>query len=353
MMKANFHIFWLYCILSVMLLTGCNGFLIHQFPGQDGGEPVDPTLVNLNIRITPCPLFTFREDVPLEVETSDYYPVGDCSARFILEVRVNESFNTDLVYRETFTTTADQVSEVIERQFTLHSFKYKVIVWQDLTDSSAPAADFWYYTEPLTAIKVLERDVYAGGNDSKQVSSAGQEIDLTPYRDDWNIQLDVEVPLIRPQSKYIIVSTDLKKFTKSYAINNPTKADLTPEQIFEQCKMKVNYNGYLPTGYNASTGLLNDSQGGYGYDFKVVTIGEELAIVAFDYVLTGASSTSVNVGMTLYDEDGTVLNSVSSLNIPLTRNKITVLKGEYLTKVYGGGVGIDSDFDGEFNVIVP
>ena len=117
--------------------------------------------------------------------------------------------------------------------------------------------------------------------------------------------------------------------------------------------MRVVYNGYLPTGYNVSTGLLNDSQGGYGYDFKVKTIGNEAAIVAFDYVLTGPTPTSVNVGLVLYGEDGAVLNTVSSINVPLTRNKITVVKGEYLTREYGGGVGIDSDFDGEFNIIIP
>ena len=353
MMKARFNILCLLCTLSVMITAGCRGIIVHEFPGQDGGEIVDPTLINLTVKIQPCPLFTFQEDANPQVETSDYYPEPEHSVRYFLEVRVNESFNKDLVYRETIITTEDHLTDVIERSFSLHALHYKVLVWQDLTDSASPEADYWFYTSPLTAIKVFEKDLYVGGHDSKQVSSAGQEVDLTPYMDDWNIRLDVEVPLIRPESKYILVSTDLQKFTKSYIANYPTKADLTPEQIFENCTMRVVYNGYLPTGYNVSTGLLNDSQGGYGYNFKVKTIGNEAAIVAFDYVLTGPSPTSVNVGMVLYGEDGAVLNTVSSVNVPLTRNKITVVKGEYLTREYGGGVGIDSDFDGEFNIIIP
>ena len=353
MMKARNHILCLMCMLSVMITAGCRGIIVHEYPGQDGGEIVDPTLINLNIRITPCPLFSFSEDAALRVETSDYYPESEHSVRYLLELRVNESFNTDLVYREIITTTEDHLQDVIERSFSLHALHYKVLVWQDLTDSAAPEADYWFHTSPLTAIKVYEKNLYAGGGDSKQVSSAGQEMDLSPYMDDWNINLDIEVPLIRPESKYIIVSSDLQKFTKSYIANYPTKAELTPEQIFEKCKMRVVYNGYLPTGYNVSTGLLNDSQGGYGYDFEVKTIGNEAAIVAFDYVLTGPTPTSVNVGLVLYGEDGAVLNSVSSINVPLTRNKITVVSGEYLTREYGGGVGIDSDFDGEFNIIVP
>ena len=59
MMKARNHILCLMCMLSVMITAGCRGIIVHEYPGQDGGEIVDPTLINLNIRITPCPLFSF------------------------------------------------------------------------------------------------------------------------------------------------------------------------------------------------------------------------------------------------------------------------------------------------------
>lgn len=352
-MRAKSHIIYFLCALSVMIVTGCRGFLVHEYPGQDGGEPVDPTLINLKVRFKPCPAFTYMDDVQMPVETSDFYPEDTHSARYFVEVRVDEPFNKDIVYQEMFTTSIDHLGDVIERQFILHAFHYKIIVWQDLTDPDNPELDYWYNTNPLTAIKVFEKSLYEGGHDSKQVSSVTEDVDLTQYRDDWNVTLDMDIPLLRPQSKFILISTDLQKFTKSFLANYPTKADLTEEQIFRTCRMRVTYNGYLPTGYNAATGLLNDSQGGYGFDFDVKTIGDEAAIVAFDYVLTGPSPTSVNVGLTLYDEAGVVLNSVSSINVPLTRNKITVVRGEYLTREYGGGVGIDSDFDGEFNIIIP
>lgn len=344
-MRRALHIFGI-MICALLLATACRGVIVHEWPEEPG---IDPTLINATLRILPCPAFTFRDDVKDPVNTEDFFTEPQRSLRFQVNVYVNESFNKDLVYSEKFVTSYEELGSVIERSLILHAFRYRVEVWQDLTDASAPEKDFWFSTSPLTSIKVAERDVYVGAHDSKQVSAAGAEFDLTRYYNEWDVALNLDVPLMRPESKFILVSNDVQKFVKSFN-NNFSTSYTDPNEIFEHCKMKVKYNGYVPTGYNVVTGQLNDAQGGYAFDFDVLLINEKEAIVAFDYVLTGPTSTAVNVGLDLYDDKGVLINTVGSVNVPISQNRISVIRGEYLTREYGGGVGINTDFDGEFNI---
>lgn len=344
-MRRALHIFGI-MICALLLATACRGVIVHEWPEEPG---IDPTLINATLRILPCPAFTFRDDVKDPVITENYFTEPERAARFQLNVYVNEPYNKDLIYTEKFNVTREQLSNVIERKLVLHAFRYRVEVWQDLTDTQFPANDFWYSTTPLTSIKVAERELYIGAHDSKQASSCGMEFDLAPYFNEWDVDINVDVPLLRPQSKFILVSNDVEKFVKSFN-NNFSTSYTDPNDIFERCVMKVKYNGYVPTGYNVATGQLNDAQGSYAFDFDVMLINDKEAIVAFDYVLTGPTSTVVNVGLDLYDDKGVLINTVGSVNVPISQNRITVLRGEYLTREYGGGVGINTEFDGEFNI---
>lgn len=346
MVRRGLHIIFLF---AALILGACDKIYVHEFPGED---PVDPTIVNVTLHIHACEDYKFRDDVKEPVYTENWFYEPDRTARFIIEVNVDENFSQELVYREVFVTTEKKMKEEIVRTLPLHALNYKVSVWQDLTDPDNPESDVWYRTDPLNAVKIQESSIYVGGHDTKQVSSFTEGFNLHEYADKWNVELDIPFQLIRPQSKYIIVSTDVAKFVKSYNANYSTQGEMTAEEIFEQCTMKVSYNGFLPNGYNVKTGLLNDSQGGYGYNFAVTLINDNQAIVAYDYVLT-VPDTAVNLALNLYDSNGVLVNTVSTLNVPISRNKITVIRGEYLTREYGGGVGIDPGFDGEFNIIIP
>lgn len=339
------HILRLIAFCGVIFLTSqcdaVHGLDVHEFPGEN---PVDPTLINTKIRLLPCPDMTayYPENEHLRDITN---PLNDPSevlmARYRLEVYVDESFNKSLIYSETIIADRKDLNKVIERDFTLNALHYKVLVWQDLV-KSATAGDLWYSTSSLNSIKVWESSVYKGMSDRKLTQATNETVDLSIYASQWNIEKTIDIPLARPQAKYVLITTDLKKFANSYGAISDLK----------DCRIRVSYNGFMPSGYNVSTGLLNDSKGGYGYDAYIYQLNDKEAIVAFDYTLVGPSDTSVELRVEVFDKDGNLLNSVNSVKVPLSRNKFTIIKKEFLTKEYGGGVGIDSEFDGEYNIYV-
>ena len=55
----------------------------------------------------------------------------------------------------------------------------------------------------------------------------------------------------------------------------------------------------------------------------------------------------------IYDKDGNEINHYQNIDIPLQRNKETVVRGPFLTLERGsGGIGIDDEFEGEHVVEV-
>lgn len=75
-------------------------------------------------------------------------------------------------------------------------------------------------------------------------------------------------------------------------------------------------------------------------------------LLAYDYVLTSDTQEDhVLVDIAIYDrEDGTELNHFQNVDIPLRRNRETVVRGPFLTREVGSGIEIDDNFDGEFVV---
>lgn len=62
----------------------------------------------------------------------------------------------------------------------------------------------------------------------------------------------------------------------------------------------------------------------------------------------------VLVDVFVYDGNGKEINHYQNIDVPLYRNRETVIKGPFLTKTIGSGdIGIDDDFDNEHVVVIP
>lgn len=83
-------------------------------------------------------------------------------------------------------------------------------------------------------------------------------------------------------------------------------------------------------------------------------LGDGSVLLAYDYVLTSSDKEDhVLVDVFIYANDQE-LNHYQNITIPLQRNRETVVKGPFLTKEIGSGdIGIDDDFDGGFEVVIP
>ena len=70
-------------------------------------------------------------------------------------------------------------------------------------------------------------------------------------------------------------------------------------------------------------------------------------------MLVNGEESFATLEMIIYNGDGEEVNRVTGVEVPLKRNKITMVHDEFLTREFAPGIGIDPGFDGEINVVVP
>ena len=81
-------------------------------------------------------------------------------------------------------------------------------------------------------------------------------------------------------------------------------------------------------------------------------LDEHNARLGFDYVMVNGRESSVMVAVGLFDENGVRLSMTNPIEVPLKRSMLTTVKGSFLMQDTGGGVAINPDFDGEYNIII-
>ena len=159
--------------------------------------------------------------------------------------------------------------------------------------------------------------------------------------------------MIRPLAKFRLITTDLDKFisneTRRSGINsrdNISRFDMTGDYI-----VRFVYPRYMPCSFNMFTNRPADSWTGMHYDSEIRPIDETTAEIGFDYIFVNTHDTSINVGIEVYDRDsGTLLARINPIDVPLRRSHLTTVTGPVLTTRAEGGAGINSVFDGEFNI---
>ena len=106
----------------------------------------------------------------------------------------------------------------------------------------------------------------------------------------------------------------------------------------------------MPSAFNMHTGRPNDSSTGVFFDSGITALNEEEALLGFDYVLAQEGDASVTLAIVIYDKLGNELSSTDNISVPLRRSMLTTIKGNFLIQESSGGVSINPDFDGEFNI---
>lgn len=112
------------------------------------------------------------------------------------------------------------------------------------------------------------------------------------------------------------------------------------------------YSGYMPCAFNIMDNKPCDSMTGVSFESTIKAVDEHEARLGFDYVFVNGKESSVMVTVALLDEDGTQLSRSNQIEVPLKRSMLTVVKGSFLIQETGGGVAIDPDFEGEFNIVL-
>ncbi len=327
----------IYVLFATLLLSSCK---------NPDDNVVDPTIVNLKLDLSLdlASISNFEDYNGIKTISKSNEAI-QYNVRTIIEIY--EADNSSKVIERTikYYSYLDVDKYKVNETYSLNAKKYRILVWADVIDN-AENEDLYYTSTDLR--NILPTTPYTGASDLKHCFSDVVDVDLTPYRDEWNVSHEVKGILERPLSRFEIISTDLDKFISEQvqSRDNYTKADID----LSKYTIKLHYDGYMPYGYNVESDLPNRAETGVEFTSKLESISETNARLSFDHVFVNHSESSVNVSMMLYDEDGELIKQTNSIKIPLKRNQKTSIEGNFLTKEYAPGFAIDPSFEGDINI---
>lgn len=170
---------------------------------------------------------------------------------------------------------------------------------------------------------------------------------MSSYRNDWNVQVPLELTLSRPVARYRLLATDLDKLIDKVSAGEVSGNKFT---------VRVKYSDYLPMGFDVLTGQLRNSllYMSYSKEFTLPETSVKDFEIGFDYVLCNEADTVVPVEVEVVDgQNKTVARSI--IRLRCTPGMLTTVRDNFLTAdpaLAEDGVGIDPDFDDEIDMEV-
>lgn len=339
-MKIKALILSLTSIMVCVLLPSC----VHEFPDYHREREVI-LHISHNLEWTYHEMTISRGDDDLRA-----------LARYHIQV-FREGESKYIVYETEFTHWDLERGE-FSYPIRLNEGTYDIYVWSDYADSESGQSMFFdstdfsgiIYTTPYNGNNML-RDSFRGMTKVKVEESI-----MDDYKE------DVEIVMERPLAHYEFRATDLMDFIdkettrgrmsdSSDSFKGKSRDEII-QRLPELSKytVKMIYTGYMPSKYNNVLDRPVDSMTGMSYDAKIEILSEEEARLGFDHVMVNGSESSIPVAMEIYDPDGNMIGSTNTITVPTKRGRSTIIRGRFLTSSATGGIGINPDFDGDYNI---
>ena len=339
-MRKRIRIMLLLCV-SLLLTTACSkeslrNCIVHEWPEKETSEII------LNLK--------FDEDLPLYKEitvdtkaastrattkvNSDLYDLRRIIKIYLKseDGTISEQADATYIFYE------DDIKELNgSYPVDLHGGDYHIVVWNDLV-ADGSGTDLYYKAGGFKNI-TIDPERYEGRTDARDAFRG--YLDVHVEEDSFDSRTyTYDVPMQRPMAKFQFITTELNEFLEKY----DTDIDLSKFNIV------FFYTSFLPSEYNIFTDKPVDAMTGMTFSAKLEDLGNGEASLGFDYVFVNGSEATVQVAMGFFDEDGNILSSVPTVNVPLKRSHLTVVKGRFLTSGTDSGVGIDPNYDGDYNI---
>lgn len=355
MKRAMTHIIYKVA-LTLILATGMASCDVHEWPHIEYGE------VNSLLTIS------FETSLPLYREITyarggnsiSWESLYQYDIRYIISVCHTGTRNE--ARRYTITKPYDgQLDHTVT--LPLDEGTWDIYVWADYVDAFS-TADRYFNTTDFANITYSDPKNYTGSTDTREAFRGMTTISVThPDRfldSQPKPSYHAKVDMVRPMGRYEVLSTDVEEFltrvtemrtreaqTKADARQaEDTKADADTRVNIDEFRVIFRYNAFMPYSFNMFTDKPADSWTGISYVSQMALVDEGM-LLGFDYVLVNGSETTMNVNIEVYDSDGTLLSITRGIEIPIVRNKLTIVKGEFLTSSAQGGVSINPGYDGD------
>ena len=342
----------LLCLLTLMLVNSCD---VHEFPEA-------PKRVALQLHLT------YNTDMTNWETTAEGYgdkPLSKAlqtsgEMRYVIRLyprKATKSASTSGSDYQEFIFTRN-VAEGYDADFEIKALPgdYTIMVWSDLTETAGTAHRFYDMTDFANIMLKGDhegnndyRDAFRGTYDGLSLVSTTKE----------SVPVSATVEMQRPLAKFEMVTTDLGEFSKQEMAILAAQRDTTLSSKggtrsidLTAYNVRFYYNGFMPDTYNMFTDKPVDSSTGVAFNGRLTRWNDDEASLGFDYVFVNGSETTVKVQLGIYNKTGELIAMTSPITVPLRRSVHTIVRGRFLTSRVSGGVGLVTDFDGEYNIEV-
>ena len=337
-------------LLPGLMLTLCSTSCVHQFPDMDE--------LDHNVYIHVLQETEWLEP-DYEMTLSRSGGTDDLEIRY--DFRVYHAGKTSGPVREFSVYSNDMRRQDFYTSLALNPGDYDLYVWSDYAETSTgdplfyDDADFSHisYIKPYMGDTDL-RDTFRGMT-SFSVKASYSNVD----------KVEAEVTLRRPMARYKFIATDLADFidretTRGMLMAPENQADLetSPEKSPQYAKLsdyriKIIYPMYMPAVFDNFQNNPIDSWTGVSFECSMKQLNQDEAQLGMDYVYVNGEESGVQIMLEVYDPAGMLIARTNTLTVPTKRNRTTLIFGKFLTTLRNDGIGINPDFDGEFNIEIP
>lgn len=332
-------------LAAALLCAACD---VHEFPGEAQPDASGGVKRPLELRLD------FNIDLPIHTEMEYSRAAGstaDADMRYIIA-----AYHSDKA--DDFGRTADTVAVVtrpadggmdISTTFRLREGYWRFLVWADYVDAGT-MADKYYDTSDFSEIVLADRAIHTGCDDRRDAFRGVADVRLH----DGVAPQTVTVEMRRPLAKFTFVSTDLDEFIRREMARAAAQAGDAPSQLpidLGEYSVRFFYTGYMNCSFNMFTDKPANAWTGVNFEGRIRRVSDTEAELGFDYVFVNGQETSVAVAVQIYGSGGELIAASATIDVPISRSKETVVRGDFFTAQATGGVGISPGFDGpDYNI---
>lgn len=363
-MKSYRHILTTILFAAMLMLAGgC----VHEFPDEEtpGGDGKSAVRLDLRLLAGEMPLY---KTITVGGDASDATRAASESPRmrYIVEV-----YDTDglpganrghglqtraPIERISFTVPADEVTTDRYVDLRLEPGDYTFYAWSDYIDGDGREGLFYNATDLADITVVAAADgSHPGSTDLRQAFLGHTEAavpESAPVPDIATGQVpttEITVEMSRPLAKFVFISTDLDEFINSRRQAAGHSSDRAPQ--LSDYSVKVIYSGYMPVAFDAFIDRPFDARLGQWFMSRPQIIDSTQAMLGFDFMFVNGAEAGVQLALEIYDTaTGEKIGSTGTITAPLLRGRTTEIRGRFLSSQAESGVGVNPDFDGDYNI---
>ena len=340
---------WTFRILSLLMIVGATS-CVHQWPDMD--------LLDHNVYIHVVQDTEWLEP-DYEMTLTRAFDESQVNIRY--DFRIFPAGTTQKAVAEFSVFSSDLKRPDFDTSLALNPGDYDLYVWSDYAAASTGDPIF-YDDSDFSHISYIKP--YTGDTDLKDTFRGMTSFTVeASYSNISNVE--TTVTLRRPMARYKFIATDLADFidretTRGMLMppenqsDNETSPDKAPQYAkLSDYRIKIIYPMYMPAVFDNFQNNPIDSWTGVSFDCRMQQLTEDEAQLGMDYVYVNGEESGVQVMLEVYDPKGTLIARTNSITVATKRNRTTLIFGKFLTTLRSDGVGINPDFDGEFNIEIP